>query len=289
MNIKPFLIEPQSKLLLSDFRNDYTNGIKSKKNALKRLKKNILEMEDLAGMLYAQDKYSLLIIFQAMDAAGKDGAIKHVMSGLNPQGTQVHSFKAPSMEELDHDYLWRINKALPEKGRIGIFNRSHYEEVLIVHVHDLIRNEKIPQKFLNKDIWKMRYKQINNFEKYLFETGTYVIKFFLNVSREEQKKRFIQRIEDKSKNWKFTEDDIKERKFWNNYQDCYQEAISATSEKHAPWYIIPADKKWFARLIISEIIVKTLKSMGLKYPQVSEEQRKNLEKIKEKLLNEDEN
>ena len=223
-----------------------------------------------------------------MDAAGKDGAIKHVMSGLNPQGTQVHSFKAPSVEELDHDYLWRINKALPEKGRIGIFNRSHYEEVLIVRVHDLIKNEKIPNKFLNKDIWKMRYKQINNFEQYLYETGTFVIKFFLNVSKEEQKKRFIERIENSSKNWKFTEDDIKERKFWNEYQQCYQDVISATSEKHTPWYIIPADKKWFARLLISEVIVKTMKSMGLKYPRVSEEQKKNLEKIKEKLLNEDE-
>jgi PPK2 family polyphosphate:nucleotide phosphotransferase len=230
----------------------------------------------------------LLIIFQAMDAAGKDGAIKHVMSGLNPQGTQVHSFKAPSMEELDHDYLWRINKALPEKGRIGIFNRSHYEEVLIVRVHELLKNEKIPQKFITKDIWKMRYKQINNFEQYLYETGTFIVKFFLHISREEQKKRFIERIENPSKNWKFTEDDIKERKFWNNYQKCYQEVISATSEKHAPWYIIPADKKWFARLLISEVIVKTMKSIGLKYPQVDEEQKQNLEKIKEKLLNEDE-
>lgn len=288
MNIKQYLIEPHSKVLLSEFKSNDTNGFESKENANKKLKKNVLEMEDLAGMLYAQDKYSLLIIFQAMDAAGKDGAIKHVMSGLNPQGTQVHSFKAPSVEELDHDYLWRINKALPEKGRIGIFNRSHYEEVLIVRVHDLIKNEKIPNKFLNKDIWKMRYKQINNFEQYLYETGTFVIKFFLNVSKEEQKKRFIERIENSSKNWKFTEDDIKERKFWNEYQQCYQDVISATSEKHTPWYIIPADKKWFARLLISEVIVKTMKSMGLKYPRVSEEQKKNLEKIKEKLLNEDE-
>jgi PPK2 family polyphosphate:nucleotide phosphotransferase len=288
MNIKPYCVEPDSKIILSDFNCDETNIFKSKKNALKKLKKNVLEMEDLAGMLYAQDKYSLLIIFQAMDAAGKDGAIKHVMSGLNPQGTQVHSFKAPSMEELDHDYLWRINKALPEKGRIGIFNRSHYEEVLIVRVHELLKNEKIPQKFITKDIWKMRYKQINNFEQYLYETGTFIVKFFLHISREEQKKRFIERIENPSKNWKFTEDDIKERKFWNNYQKCYQEVISATSEKHAPWYIIPADKKWFARLLISEVIVKTMKSIGLKYPQVDEEQKQNLEKIKEKLLNEDE-
>jgi PPK2 family polyphosphate:nucleotide phosphotransferase len=288
MNIKPFLVEHKTKILLSDFKTDNTNGFKSKKNAFKKLEKNILEMEDLAGMLYAQDKYSLLIIFQAMDAAGKDGAIKHVMSGLNPQGTQVRSFKAPSVEELDHDFLWRINKALPEKGRIGIFNRSHYEEVLIVRVHDLIRNEKIPQRFLAKDIWEMRYRQINDFERYLYETGTYVIKFFLHISKEEQKKRFIERIENPSKNWKFTEDDIKERKYWNEYQKCYQEAISETSFKHAPWYVVPADKKWFARLLISEVIVKTMKSMGLKYPQVDENQKKSLEIIKEKLLNEEE-
>jgi PPK2 family polyphosphate:nucleotide phosphotransferase len=287
MNIKPFLIKPKSKILLSDFKTDYSNEIESKEKANEKLKKNIMEMEDLAGMLYAQNENSLLIIFQAMDAAGKDGAIKNVMSGLNPQSTQVFSFKAPSAEELDHDFLWRINKALPEKGRIGIFNRSHYEEVLIVRVHDLVKNQKIPEKFLNDNIWKMRFNQINNFESYLYETGTYIIKFFLHISKEEQKRRFIKRIEDPSKNWKFSEDDINERKYWDKYQKCYQEAISNTSGKHAPWYIIPSDKKWFARFLISEIIVKKMRAMGLGYPQVDENQKEKLNLIKEKLLNEE--
>jgi PPK2 family polyphosphate:nucleotide phosphotransferase len=287
MDTKTYQVKPGSKFELSNFKTVDSGGVESKEKANEKLRKNIIEMEDLAGMLYAQNKYSLLIIFQAMDAAGKDGAIKNVMSGLNPQSTQVFSFKAPSVEELDHDFLWRINKALPEKGRIGIFNRSHYEEVLIVRVHNLVKSQKIPAKFLNENIWKMRYDQINNFERYLYETGTFIIKFFLHVSKEEQRKRFIKRIEDPSKNWKFSEDDINERKYWDQYQKCYQEAISTTSEKHAPWYIIPADKKWFARFLISEIIVKTMKTMGLSYPQVDEIQKEKLNTIKEKLLNEE--
>ncbi|MCX6150401.1 MAG: polyphosphate kinase 2 family protein [Ignavibacteriales bacterium] len=288
MEIKHYLVKPDSKIKLSDFKTGETDTFESKEKATEMLEKNILEMAEQQALLYAQDKFSLLIIFQAMDAAGKDGAIKHVMSGLNPQSTQVHSFKAPSLEELDHDFLWRINKALPEKGKIGIFNRSHYEEVLIVRVHNLIKNQKIPEQFINDNIWKLRYNQINNFERYLYENGTYVIKFFLHISKEEQKKRFIKRIDDPSKNWKFGEEDIKERNFWDEYQKCYQEAISETSKKHASWYIIPSDKKWFARLVISEIIVKTLKSMDLKYPNVDDSEKERLKLIKEMLKNEKE-
>lgn len=286
METKKFIISPNSKLNLLKFPTDYSGDFKSKKEAVKLLKKNIQRMTELQAKLYAQDKYSLLIIFQAMDAAGKDGTIKHVMSGLNPQGTQVSSFKQPSKEELDHGYLWRINKALPERGRIGIFNRSHYEEVLVVRVHDLIKYQKIPDKFNNNKIWKQRYEQINNFEEYLYENGIVVIKFFLHVSKEEQKKRFLERIEDPSKNWKFSPGDIEERKYWDDYQKVYQEAITATSKKHSPWYVIPADKKWFARLAVSEIIVREMKKLRPDYPKLSEEQLLDLEKSKQSLMNE---
>lgn len=286
METKKFIISPNSKLNLLKFPTDYSGDFKSKKEAVKLLKKNIQRMTELQAKLYAQDKYSLLIIFQAMDAAGKDGTIKHVMSGLNPQGTQVSSFKQPSKEELDHGYLWRINIALPERGRIGIFNRSHYEEVLVVRVHDLIKYQKIPDKFNNKNIWKQRYEQINNFEEYLYENGIVVIKFFLHVSKEEQKKRFLERIEDPSKNWKFSPGDIEERKYWDDYQKVYQEAITATSKKHSPWYVIPADKKWFARLAVSEIIVREMKKLRPDYPKLSEEQLLDLEKSKQSLMNE---
>jgi PPK2 family polyphosphate:nucleotide phosphotransferase len=277
---------PKSKINLSKYPTDFSGDFKSKKEAVKILKKNIERMTELQAKLYAQDKYSLLIIFQAMDAAGKDGTIKHVMSGLNPQGTQVSSFKQPSKEELDHGYLWRINKALPERGRIGIFNRSHYEEVLVVRVHDLIKYQKIPDKFNNKNIWKQRYEQINNFEEYLYENGIVVIKFFLHISKEEQKKRFLERIEDQAKNWKFSSGDIEERKYWDEYQKVYQEAIFATSKKNSPWYIIPADKKWFARLAVSEIIVREMKKLKPDYPKLNEEQLLDLEKSKQSLMNE---
>ena len=286
METKKFLISPRSKINLSKFPTDYSGDFKSKKEAVKILKKNIERMTELQSKLYAQDKYSLLIIFQAMDAAGKDGTIKHVMSGLNPQGTQVSSFKQPSKEELDHGYLWRINKALPERGRIGIFNRSHYEEVLVVRVHDLIKYQKIPDKFNNKNIWKQRYEQINNFEEYLYENGIVVIKFFLHVSKVEQKKRFLKRIEDPAKNWKFSSGDIEERKYWDEYQMAYQEAISATSKKHSPWYIIPADKKWFARLAVSEVIVREMKKLKPEFPKLNEEQLQDLQKSKQSLMSE---
>jgi len=286
MRTEKFLAKSNEKINLSKIPTDDTQNFADKSDANKMVEENIERMQELQYQLYASDKYSLLFIFQAMDAAGKDSTIKHVMSGLNPQGTQVFSFKKPSEEELDHGYLWRISKALPERGRIGIFNRSHYEEVLVVRVHDLIKYQKLPEEVTTNDIWQKRYEQINNFEKYLYENGTIILKFFLHVSKEEQKKRFLERIEDKSKNWKFAEADLKEREYWNDYQKCYQEAISATSKDYAPWFVIPADKKWFTRLLVSEIIVKKLESLNLKYPELGKEQLDSLENCKQQLLSE---
>jgi len=283
MKIDYFKVKPGSKIDLSKISTSFTGSFKSKDEAQKKLKQNIKVMTELQQKLYADDRYSLLIIFQAMDAAGKDGTIRHVMSGLNPQGTQVFSFKVPSEEELDHGFLWRIQKRVPERGRIGIFNRSHYEDVLIVRVHNLVENQKIPDKLLNNNLWKTRFKQINDFEKYLHENGTVILKFFLHVSKEEQKERFIKRIDDSSKNWKFSENDVAERKYWNDYQQAYQEAISVTSTKNAPWYIIPADKKWFMRLSVSEIITARMKKLNLSYPQLSDEQKNNLLVLRKKL------
>ena len=283
MNMDKFVVKPGSKVDLSKIKTGYSGEYKSKSEANDVLRKNIQIMAELQDKLYAQDKFALLIVFQAMDAAGKDGMIKHVMSGLNPQGTQVFSFKQPSTEELDHTYLWRINKALPEKGRIGIFNRSHYEDVLVVRVHNLIDSQKLPGKFKNNDIWKMRYEQINNFENYLYENGIIILKFFLHISKEEQKKRFLKRIDDASKNWKFSSSDLKEREFWNDYQKYYAEAISATSKKHAPWFIIPADKKWFSRLAVSDIIISAMEKIDPKYPALSGKQLEDLKGAKQKL------
>lgn len=285
--LEDFLIKPSAKVNLSEFSTNYTGTFESKKEAEELLKKNIKKMQNLQAKLYAENKYSVLLIFQAMDAAGKDGTIKHVMSGLNPQGTQVFSFKQPSAEELDHGFLWRINKALPERGRIGIFNRSHYEEVLVVRVHNLVKNQKIPEELISNDIWKTRFKEINNFENYLYENGTVILKFFLHVSKDEQKNRFLKRIEKKSKNWKFSSGDIEERKFWDEYMKCYEEAISSTSKQHAPWYVIPADKKWFMRLAVSSIIIDSLKKLNLSFPELSEEQVEKLGEYKIKLENED--
>ena len=283
MGIDKFLVKPNSKINLANISTGETDNYNSKKEASKNLKNNIKEMIKLQDKLYADDRYSMLLIFQAMDAAGKDGTIKHVMSGLNPQGTQVFSFKQPSAEELNHNYLWRINKALPERGRIGIFNRSYYEEVLVVRVHNLLENEKIPKELLSENVWQQRYKEINDFEKYLYDNGTVILKFFLHVSKEEQKKRFLERIDNKAKNWKFSESDIKERSYWDEYQKCYQEAISATSKKHAPWFIIPADHKWFMRLAVSEVIVETMSKLSIDYPKLKKDQLANLKTCKDKL------
>ena len=286
MTKKDFIVKPDTKISLDGVSTSDTGSFKSKKDAEAILKKNIKKMYKLQNMLYAYDRYSILLIFQAMDAAGKDGTIKHVMSGLNPQGTQVFSFKQPSSEDLDHDYLWRIHRYVPERDRIGIFNRSHYEEVLIVRVHDLIQNQKIPGELINKDIWKTRYREINDFEKILYENGTIIIKFFLHVSKDEQKKRFLKRIDTPEKNWKFSSSDIEERKYWDKYQEAYAEAISATSKKHSPWFIIPADHKWFMRYAVSQVIVETMEEIKMSYPVLSKDQLAELDKYKKKLLDE---
>jgi len=244
--------------------------------------KALAAMQDI---LYAQDKWSVLVIFQAMDAAGKDGAIKHVMSGINPQGCQVSSFKGPSSEELDHDYLWRCQKHLPERGRIGIFNRSYYEEVLVVRVHEqILRGQKIPKKLITENIWENRFEDIRNFEKYLNRNGTIVIKFFLNVSKEEQKRRFIERVDNPDKNWKFSAADAKERGYWDDYMFAYEELIKNTSTKKSPWYVIPADNKYYARIAIASAIIHALDEMDLEYPKVGPEKIAELNEVKKALL-----
>lgn len=285
MKIEKFLAAEGKKVNLKDHPTDFTGDYKDKKDAVKDLEKNIERLAELQDILYAQNVHALLIVFQAMDAAGKDGAIKHVMTGLNPQGCQVVAFKAPSAEEQDHDFLWRCQKALPERGRIGIFNRSHYEEVLVVRVHpQILQSQQLPDEIKNdKDIWKKRYEQIRNWEDTLAANGTHVLKFFLNVSKDEQKKRFLERIDQPEKNWKFSAGDAKERAFWSDYMKAYEDAISATSTEKSPWYIIPADKKWFTRLAVSEIIVKKLESLSLRYPVVTDAQKAELSEARKIL------
>lgn len=289
MNIEDFQIAENQKIDLSKFPADYTGSYTDKQQAKKDLKKNIKRLAELQGVLWAHDVHAILIIFQAMDAAGKDSAIKHVMSGLNPQGVDVSSFKQPSIEELDHDYLWRAMKRLPERGRIGIFNRSYYEDVLIVRVHpQILETKQLPVDIKSDaNIWRQRFEQIRNFEKYLSENGIHVLKFYLNVSKEEQKQRFLRRINRADKNWKFSAADAKERRFWDEYMRCYGDAIENTSTDHAPWFIVPADHKWFTRVAVSEILIKKLESLDMHYPVVSEEHRKSLLKAKEILENED--
>jgi len=277
--------KPGEKHLVSEFDPGYTAKL-SKNEAEKLLEDNRNKLADLQTKLYAQDRYSVLIIFQAMDAAGKDGTIKHVMSGINPQGCQVYSFKQPSAEELDHDYLWRIYKCLPERGRIGIFNRSHYEDVLVTKVHpEIILNSKLPGINKPEDIddkfWKDRYRQINDFERHLTENGTIVLKFFLNVSKEEQQERFLARLDDETKNWKFSAADLKERAYWNNYMEVYSDMLTHTSTDEAPWYVIPADHKWFMRYTVGQIICDRIKELNPIYPEVTEEAKQEIERIKE--------
>jgi PPK2 family polyphosphate:nucleotide phosphotransferase len=244
-----------------------------------------LEMvTELQDKLYAQDCWALLLIFQAMDAAGKDGVIKHVMSGVNPQGVEVHSFKSPSSEELDHDFLWRSACRLPERGKIGIFNRSYYEEVLVVKVHaDFLAKQQLPQKLITDDIWDQRYEDIEAFERYLTRNGVCIRKFFLNVSKKEQKKRFLARLDTPDKNWKFSAADIRERKFWDDYMDAYEQAIEHTATKHAPWFVVPADNKWFTRLVVMAAVVDALQSLDVEYPKVTDEQRKALQAARAEL------
>ncbi len=288
MNINKFRVTENETLRLEDHQTDFTDDYTSKDDAEEDLKKNVKRLKNLQRILYADDKVSLLIIFQAMDAAGKDGTIRHVMSGLNPQGCQVFSFKQPSNEELDHDYLWRCVKALPERGRIGIFNRSYYEDVLIVRVHPgIIKSSQLPDEIKNDpDIWQKRFRQISGLEQHLSENGTHILKFFLNVSKDEQKNRFLARINTPEKNWKFSASDVKERGYWNDYQKAYTEAIQATSTEKAPWFVIPADNKWFMRLVVSEVIAQKLESLNLKYPAVSDEHMAKLLEAKKLLESE---
>jgi len=290
MKIDKFLAAEGKKVDLKDHATNDTGDYKEKTEAVADLAKNIERLAELQDVLYAQDIHSLLVVFQAMDAAGKDSVVKHVMSGINPQGCQVTSFKQPSAEELDHDFLWRCQKALPERGRIGIFNRSHYEEVLVGRVHKgYLESQHLPEEIKHdKDIWKSRFRQIRNWETTLAENGTHVIKFFLHVSKDEQKKRFLDRIEQPEKNWKFNSGDAKERALWDDYMKAYEDAIENTSTDESPWYIIPADKKWFTRLAVSEIIVKTLESLDLKYPVVTEAQKAELLEAKKILETENE-
>lgn len=283
--IRDIAVEPgKSVSLKKDYDPDFTGGYDDKAGALEQVASNVQRLSEMQQMLYAQDTYSVLIIFQAMDAAGKDGAIRHVMSGINPQGCHVTSFKSPSAEELDQGYLWRAQKALPAKGMIGIFNRSYYEEVLAVRVHpEFLAKQKLPPEALKGNIWENRFKEINNFEKYLRQNGTLVLKFFLNISKDEQKKRFLSRIDEPDKNWKFSAADYEERKYWNDYQKAFEDMLENTSTDWAPWFVIPADNKWFARLAISEVVSSALERLDLKMPVVDDKQRQRLQDIRIQL------
>lgn len=286
--LSEIMAPPDKKISLKkDFDPGFTGGFDDKEGAAEKLSDNVERLSDLQEKLWAENTKGVLIIFQAIDAAGKDGAIRHVMSGVNPQGCHVTSFKSPSSEELDHDYMWRASKALPGRGMIGIFNRSYYEEVLVVKVHpEFLAKQNLPGKVGGKDFWEQRYKEINRYEKYLTDNGIVVIKFFLNLSKNEQQERFLARIDEPAKNWKFSIADYEERARWDDYQQAFEDMLNHTSTDHAPWFVIPADKKWFARLAISETICEALEKLDPKFPEVTEEHRKELLKIREKLANE---
>jgi len=274
---KPFRIADGSHFRLKDIDPAETLGVKSKEHAQDALERGIERLTKLQEKLYAQDRWAVLLILQGMDAAGKDGTVKHVMSGVNPQGCQVYAFKAPSPEELQHDFLWRTSRSVPERGQIGIFNRSYYEEVLIVRVHpELLANEKIPPQLVLDNIWQKRFEDINAFERYLAENGFVVLKFFLHLSKKEQKKRFLERLEDPEKNWKFSINDALERQYWDKYMRAYEDMIRNTSTKQAPWYVVPADHKWFTRLVVAEAVIDALECLDLSFPAVDAEKRKEL-------------
>lgn len=290
MNIDPesFRVQPEHKVQLRKWQTRITPYYDSKKHSQEILGHHVKELSELQNLLYASNRYSVLLIFQAMDAAGKDGVIKHVMSGVNPQGCQVFSFKHPSAEELDHDFLWRTSQRLPERGRIGIFNRSYYEEVLIVRVHpEILRAQGLPQDLLDeKSIWKERFRSIVNLEKHLHRNGTRILKFYLHLSQEEQRKRFLERIDTPAKNWKFNQGDLEERLLWKEYTHAYESCLSATSTKNAPWYIVPADDKANARLIISRVIIDMLLKLKMSYPEPTKEHQKELLSIRKLLVKE---
>ncbi|PYL49596.1 MAG: hypothetical protein DMF40_01845 [Verrucomicrobia bacterium] len=284
---KPYRVTNGKKFRLKDVDPCDTGELKSadKPRAKEALQTGIIALAQLQDVLYAQDNWSLLLIFQAMDAAGKDGTIGHVMSGVNPQGCQVFSFKAPTSEDLDHDYLWRCVKALPERGRIGIFNRSYYEETLVVRVHpEFLARQKIPEECVTKNIWDDRFQDIRAFERHLNRNGTVVLKFFLHVSKKEQQKRFLERLDNPDKNWKFSMNDAKERNFWDDYMEAYEETIRETATENAPWYVVPADNKWFTRVIVAAAIIDALASLKLEYPKVSTAKQKELAQVKKVLL-----
>jgi len=281
---KAYCIERGRHFKLKDFDPADTAGIRSKQHATAALQNSLEQLADLQSKLYAQDQWAVLLIFQGMDASGKDGVIKHVMAGVNPMGCQAYSFKAPSSEEQQHDYLWRTMQRIPERRRIGIFNRSYYEEVLIVRVHpDLLHNEKMPPSLITKKIWEERFQDICSFERYLTGNGIVVRKFFLNLSKKEQARRFLARLDEPEKNWKFSAADIHEREYWNDYMDAYQDMIRNTATPAAPWYVVPADNKWFTRLVVASAIIDTLQQLNLSYPAVGAKRRKELDEAR-KLL-----
>lgn len=283
MKIKNFRVSDPKGFRLADFATDKTSGRAKGPKTEAELARNIEALIQLQDILYAHNKFGVLVILQAMDAAGKDGAIKHIMSGLNPQGVEVTPFKVPSAQELDHDYLWRSHEHLPERGNIAIFNRSYYEEVLVVKVHNLVDSQNLPETVLSQDIWQDRYRQLRDFEQYMHENGIVVIKIFLHLSKAEQARRLLERIDNPDKNWKFSAGDLHERQYWQQYQDAYAEMIRETATEHAPWYIVPADRKWFSHLLISDILVQTLQKLPLAYPRLSEEEQGQLATYREQL------
>ncbi len=286
--VHPYRVTDGRRFRLKDHDPGDTAGLKADKKKVREiLAAGVRLMADLQDKLYAQDRWSLLLIFQAMDAAGKDGTIKHVMSGVNPQGCQVYSFKSPSAEDLDHDFLWRTSKSLPERGRIGIFNRSYYEEVLVVRVHpEILGRQRLPTKLVTKEIWKERFESLADLEKHLTRNGTMILKFFLNVSRKEQKRRFMERLDMPDKNWKFSEADVKERQLWKDYMVAYEEVIRHTATPWAPWYVVPADNKWFTRLVVAGAVIHALEQLDLKYPVVDEAKKRELGVAKRLLKSE---
>ena len=281
---RDYRVEKGSKFRLKDFDPADTDRFKCEEDADEMLAAGVRLMSDFQEKLYAQGQWSLLLIFQAMDAAGKDGTISHVMSGINPQGCQVTSFKAPSTLELNHDFLWRSTVALPERGRIGIFNRSYYEEVLVVRVHKkMLEAERLPDELVTKHIWKERFEDINAYERHLSRNGVVIRKFFLHLSKAEQKKRFLARLDEPAKNWKFSAGDLKERTYWDDYMKAYEEMIAATTTPHAPWFVVPADNKWFTHLVVAGAIIETLDSLGLSFPDLTDEQREALKEARNTL------
>ncbi len=284
---EPYCVTKGEKFSLKGYNTDDTGGLKDKQHAEALLEKSTELLSRMQEKLYAQDRWSLLLILQGLDAAGKDGVVKHVMSGVNPQGCDVWAFKTPSHEELDHDYLWRTHKCMPERGKIGIFNRSYYEEVLIVRVHsNLLKNERLPDSLVTKHIWKERFEDIKAHERYLTNNGVIIRKFFLHLSKKEQKNRFLARLDDSKKNWKFSMSDIEERGFWKDYQQAYEEMIQHTATKFAPWYVVPADNKWYTRLVVASAIIETLDALDLSFPDADKAKRKELKAVRDSLLQE---